>query len=79
MDANPLDPHIAAHIESVASRDESGTGRLVSAMLGRCWPGGTGDRTNAAALEWLRRWSPRGAGATPPVCDCAAGRCRVCN
>jgi hypothetical protein len=79
MDAHPGDPDIAAHIESVASADASDTGRLVSAMLGRCWPGGTGDRTEAAALEWVRRWGPRSAGAIPPTCGCALGRCRVCN
>jgi len=79
MEAHSGDPEIAAHIESVAARDESDTSRLVSRMLGRCWPGGTGDRTEAGALEWVRRWGPRGAGAVPPVCSCAAGRCRICN
>jgi len=79
MEAHPGDSEIASHIESVASRDRSETGRLVSAMLGRCWPGGTGDRTETGALEWVRRWAPRSAGAIPPACDCAAGRCLVCN
>jgi len=79
MDAHPGDQAIAAHIESVSARAESDTDRLVSAMLGRCWPGGTGDRTEAVALQWVRRWGPRVAGAVPPVCSCLAGRCGVCN
>jgi len=79
MEAHPGDPEIAAHIESVSTRDQSDTGRLVSAMLGRCWPGGTGDRTEAGALEWVRRWGPQRAGPIAPACRCAVGRCRVCN
>ena len=70
---------IAAHIESVSSRAELGYRRLVSAMLRGCWPGGTGDRTESVAREWVRRWGPRRAGPLPPACRCAVGHCGVCN
>ncbi len=79
MADHPRDHRIAAHIESISSRAESDTERLISAMLGRCWPGDSGDRTEPGALEWLRRWGPRGLEPIPLVCSCAAGRCRVCN
>lgn len=79
MGANFGDPGIAAHIESVSSRAEPDTDRLISTMLRACWPGGIGDRTEAVALEWVSRWGPLGAGAAPLVCGCAEGRCRVCN
>ncbi len=79
MAANPGDQAIAAHVKSVSTRAKTDTDRLISAMLRSCWPGGTGDRTESGALDWVRRWGPRGVGALPPVCDCHAGRCRVCN
>ncbi len=61
MGAHPGDPGIVAHIESVSSRAESDTDRLVSAIFRGCWPGGIGDRTEAVAREWVRRWGPRRA------------------
>ena|GEM_PF-1571832 len=79
MEPHPGDPRIIAHIESVSSRAEPDTQRLVSTMLRSCWPGGMGDRTEAGALDWVRRWGPRRAGPVPPACQCAAGRCGVCN
>jgi hypothetical protein len=79
MEPRPGDHAIAAHVESVSARAASDTQRLIGAIFERCWPGGNGDRTEPWAREWVRRWGPRGAGATPPVCGCADGRCRVCN
>jgi hypothetical protein len=79
MGAHPGDPGIAAHIESVSSRAESDTDRLVSAMFRGCWPGGIGDRTEAVAREWVRRWGPRRAAPVPSACRCAVGHCGVCN
>jgi hypothetical protein len=79
MADQPSDHPIAAHIESISSRAESDTQRLVSAMLTRCWPGDSGDRSEPGALEWLRRWGPRGLKPIPLACSCAAGRCLVCN
>ena len=72
MEAHRGDPGIATHIESVSSRAGPDTDRLLSAMLCFCWPGGSGDRTEPAAREWVRRWGPRRAGAIMPVCSCAA-------
>jgi hypothetical protein len=79
MGAQPGDPRIAAHIESLSSRDEPDTDRLVSTLLSHCWPGGSGDRTEPAALEWVRRWGPRRGGGPAPACSCADGHCGVCN
>jgi hypothetical protein len=79
MSDRSRDRQIASHIKSISARAEPDTERLVSAMLGRCWPGDSGDRSEPGALEWLRRWGPRGVEPTPLVCSCAAGRCRVCN
>jgi hypothetical protein len=79
MGAKPGDAEVLAHIESICSRADSDADRLATAMARRCWPGGTGDRTEAVALEWVRRWGPRRADLIPPPCRCAAGRCRVCN
>jgi len=79
MGAHPSDPAIAAHIESVSARAELDTVRLAAAIVRCCWPGGTSDRIESGALAWVRRWGPRASGATPPVCNCPDGRCRVCN
>ncbi|HLM84631.1 MAG TPA: hypothetical protein VK272_00430 [Solirubrobacteraceae bacterium] len=79
MAAHPGDREIAAHIESVSSRADSDTARLAAAIIGRCWPGGPGDRTESVALEWVRRWGPRRAGPISSACRCAVGRCGVCN
>ena len=37
------------------------------------------DHHDPAALEWLRRWTPKPAHLITPACTCAAGRCGVCN
>ena len=79
MEPDRRDPAIATHIESVSARSLLDTDRLVAVMLGRSWPGGTPDRTDAVALEWVRRWGPRPAGVSPRVCTCARGHCALCN
>ncbi|HTW42156.1 MAG TPA: hypothetical protein VMD79_07560 [Solirubrobacteraceae bacterium] len=79
MEPAPSDRTLAGHVESVSARAASDTERLTAALLERCWPGGNGDRTESCAREWLRRWGPRGAGASPPACNCVEGRCGVCN
>jgi hypothetical protein len=79
MAGKPDDLAIGAHIESVCARAEPDTERLISTMLRSCWPGGTGDRSEAVALEWVRRWGPRKAGPLAPACRCALGHCAVCN
>ena len=76
---SPRDPHIGAHIRSVADRTEPEARTFASSLLGRCWPGGPGDRTSASALRWVRQWGAARAGLQPPVCGCADGNCAVCN
>jgi len=79
MADHPRNQRIPAHIESISTRAEPDTERLVSTMLRHCWPGGEGDRMEPGALEWVRRWGPRHVGVLPPACACRVGRCRVCN
>lgn len=50
----------------------------IDELLSRCWPSG-GDRSEPAAIKWLREWGPSRAVLGPLECNCAAGRCAVCN
>ena len=70
---------VRAHIESIAARSPRELTRLTARLRGRAWPGGTGDRTEPAALRWLRLWEASGPAPVPPVCECASGRCLLCN
>jgi hypothetical protein len=79
MDDHRKPEAIAAHIESVSGRPLIETDRLVTRIVRACWPGGAGDRLEPAAVEWVRRWRPRGSAASAPACACAAGRCLLCN
>jgi hypothetical protein len=75
-----MDPdHLHAHIETAARRDTPEAWRMAARMLRASWPGGPQDRTAPAARGWLSRWRPAVAAATLPVCECATGRCPVCN
>jgi hypothetical protein len=71
--------HIRNHIEAAARRQTPEAWRLGLRMLRSSWPGGPDDRTEPAALRWLRRWRPETAGTALPVCSCADGHCVVCN
>jgi len=73
------DEGLAAHIESIATRNESAAARLARMLARRAWPGGGSDRHSPAAVEWVRRWGPRGLSPVPPACSCEQGRCVVCN
>lgn len=75
MDYNEL----RQHIESVAGRKKSAPCGVTSRAVAFCWPGGSEDRTDRAALEWFRRWRPERAGIVLPACSCATGRCQLCN
>jgi hypothetical protein len=80
MDASRGHREIIEHIKSVSARAQSHAAAPASIVaLGRCWPGGTADRTEPSALAWVRGWGPRAAGVARPACTCAEGRCRVCN
>lgn len=79
MDDHRRGIDIAALIEALAHRSEFETARLMATLRNRPWPGGHADRTEPAALEWVRRWGPARLAATPLDCSCRRGRCAVCN
>jgi hypothetical protein len=67
------------HIESAAPRGGTEARRLVSLIVGASRPGGTEDRTERAALEWLRHWRPEQVHAELPACSCSNRHCVLCN
>ena len=79
MGPDPRTPGIEALVESVSARSGTETDHLIAGMLGRHWPGGTGDRTEIVARDWVQRWAPRSSGVTPPTCLCKEGHCPICN
>jgi hypothetical protein len=66
------------HIES-ATGEDSLPGGFTASVLMACWPGGMQDRSERAALQWVRRWHPARAAMPVPACSCVTGRCAVCN
>jgi hypothetical protein len=70
-----MDDPIPHHIRAIAARTAADDEALVTRLARDCSP----DRTEPAALPWVRRWAPVRLGAGLPVCGCAAGRCAVCN
>jgi hypothetical protein len=79
MEDQPGGTDVGALIASLATRSELETQRLVSVLRHRSWPGGVPDRTEPAALEWVRRWGPSRLTTTPLDCSCRQGRCALCN
>jgi hypothetical protein len=69
---------VAGLVRSIAGRRAEHHEQVAMELLRRCWPRG-GDRTDPAALGWVRRWRPERAALSPPACACATGRCAVCN
>ena len=67
------------HIDSAAPRGGTESRRLAALIVSACWPGGPEDRTERAALDWLRRWRPEQIHAELPACSCASGHCVLCN
>jgi hypothetical protein len=67
------------HIDSAARGAGTESRRLAALILSACWPGGPEDRTERAALDWLRRWRPEQIAAELPACSCATGHCVLCN
>ena len=66
------------HITHLAQYDKTRERRLSASAHG-CWPGGSADRTEPMARQWVRLWRPAQSLAALPACSCAAGRCAVCN
>ncbi|MBA2630256.1 MAG: hypothetical protein H0U84_04460 [Thermoleophilaceae bacterium] len=79
MDEKPANAFIAALVESISSRSDLEADGLVSVLMRRHWPGGGSDRTDPAALDWVRRWGPRRSAHALPGCSCGEGPCGVCN
>jgi hypothetical protein len=73
------DDEIREHIQAAIVCEASEARRLTYRMLSACWPGGSADRTEPAALGWIRHWRPDTLGASLPACSCASGRCLLCN
>lgn len=67
------------HIEAAVPGGGDDARRLAALILGACWPGGPEDRTERAAIHFLRHRHPSRAAVELPACSCATGRCLVCN
>jgi hypothetical protein len=67
------------HIESSAPGGRIDPRRLSTLIVSTCWPGGSEDRSEPAALDWIRHWRPERIAAELPACSCLTGRCVVCN
>lgn len=67
---------VARHIISLSATKHP---LVASGVIDACWPGGSADRSEPIALEWVRQWRPARTEATLPLCSCWAGRCAVCN
>ena len=63
-------------LKAISERTEAQGEILAATLAARCT---ASDRHDPAALEWLRRWTPKPAHLITPACTCAAGRCGVCN
>jgi hypothetical protein len=70
---------LRTHIEAASLHRSYQARQLTADIVGTCWPGGSEDRLDRAALEWLRLWRPECSSASLPACSCAAGYCTVCN
>jgi hypothetical protein len=72
---------VAAIAHAIDERPKAQTDFMMAALVRGAWPGGIGDRSEPAALDWVRRWGP--GGGDPPLalsdCSCVLGRCAVCN
>jgi hypothetical protein len=79
MEDNPPRARAEVHIAAYTRRTAADHDRLAAFLRGRCWPGGSGDRTEPVARGWLRQWGPGHAPAVAPACTCAHGLCALCN
>jgi hypothetical protein len=73
------DDVIRKYIQAAGSVGLDELHRATDLILAAYWPGGLADRTEPAALPWVRRWRPGRACVSVPACACAAGRCPICN
>ncbi len=73
------DEHVRKQIRAAAESDAAAIAGLIGQMVSLCWPGGASDRTEPAALPWLRTWRPARGAAILPACSCRRGHCAICN
>ena len=73
------DDSIRSQIATLVAEARSGRDRASRRLQSACWPGGSADRTEPVAMKWLARWRPARSAGAVPVCQCATGRCPVCN
>ncbi len=78
-DDQPLRDRAVALIASAGFRTPDESDQLAAALHDWCWPGGSEDRTEAGAREWLGRSGTRPFTAIDLPCTCADGRCDLCN
>jgi hypothetical protein len=67
------------HIDAAEPGSGPAAQRLVSLLIGACWPGGPDDRSESMAIESLRGWHPDAGAAALPRCSCSTGHCVLCN
>ena len=65
------------HIDAVAPGEGLTAERLVSLIIGVCWPGGLEDRTDHSARDGCANGIP--SGRPDSQCSCSTGRCVLCN
>jgi hypothetical protein len=65
---------VRRHIEAIAARTDDELEQLAERLRGA-----SSDRSEPGALDWLRRWRPAGPAPLVPLCECASGRCLLCN
>jgi hypothetical protein len=70
---------IEHHIEAIAVRTAPDAMRLTQLLHLGCWPSGSADRVERAALDAVDTCAPMEDGNTGLVCLCASGRCPICN
>ncbi len=76
MDDQPRPVSVAALVESIDARAGHQTDWIVRGP----WPGGTADRSDPMAAQWVRRWGPaRMQRSYLDACSCVEGHCAVCN
>jgi phosphopantothenoylcysteine synthetase/decarboxylase len=73
------DEELREHITLASNGDQFRLQGLTAEIVASCWPGGSQDRSDRTATEWLRRWRPEKVGAVLPACSCVNGHCAVCN
>lgn len=70
---------LPALIAALTARAPAESDQLAASMVGHCWPGGVGDRSELIALDWLSRWRPVRLQTPTYDCDCMHGHCAICN